>query len=414
MDEFISFFHLCSEICIRNLMGLFFFLYVAIIICIGIFLKKRIYSLAAPKEDVLDIEAENIARLIALVFVIGAVLMGALLVFDYHSHSMAVIDQKLKEGASPSLVAKMGGFLGTFGDFFGGFANPVLTFGTLIALAVTIFLQRIQLRDSRNEASQERDHAYIQAFETTFFNLLNLHTENLKNLSFDPSILPNRNEIFMMRVTSTTQRPPPRPIVFGRQVFTEVLRVTAAGAADGSTQLELYRWLQKNHNHILGHYFRHLYQILNLVDKLNVDGDEQKRYEIRKRYTNFLRAQLSSHELAVLYLNCTFKTVDDGKFRKLIIWYKILEHLPVDLNLTGELIISNVNSDDQWIFFEYFDCNPDDSSKWLSGAFGKNPGIKRFLMAQGNQWNGPVPWLPNLSNSDIGAATKNNTKRLKV
>ena len=395
MQELISFFGFCRDICTRNIMILFVALYVAVIVIIGIYLKTTIYNLAAPKSDKPDVEAAEIARLIAIVFVIGTILMGALLVFDYYGHSMAAAHAPgAKDTNTSDFATEMGGFLGTFGDFFGGFVNPVLTFGTLIALAVTILLQRVQLRDARSEASQNRQHANIQAFETTFFHLLNLHAENVKNLSFDPAVVRANPNLVRSRVLAGLAPPSSPPVVFGRQVFAEVLKATAAGASSSMTQLDLYRLLQKEHNHILGHYFRHLYQVLNLVDKLSIEGDEATRYKMRKGYTSFLRAQLSSHELAVLFLNCTFNTVDDGKFRNLLIWYKLLEHLPVSMNVVGELSAPGIVSYDQWIFFEYFDAKSADPLVWLPGAFGKNPVVKKFLDGQGNNWAGPVPWRP--------------------
>lgn len=372
---------------------LFSAVYLGVAIVLSIFLKSTIYSLAASKDEKPDAEANKIAGFIAVAFVVGTVLMGGLLVLDYYGHSMVLPKNESKDESGAGFAAKMGGFLGTFGDFFGGVANPILTFSTLIALAVTILLQRVQLRDARSDASGNRQHAHIQAFETTFFHLLNLHAENVKNLSFDPTIIPENAELTRFLIVANGNPRPIPPIVVGRQVFSEVLKRTNAGASKGVSQLDLYRLLQDEHNNVLGHYFRHLYQILNLVDKLRVEGGEAIQYKVRKRYTNFLRAQLSSHELAVLLLNCTINTVDDGKFRKLLIWYKLLEHLPVSLDEKGELCTPGIVSADQWIFFEYFDAKPVDPLVWSPGAFGGNPGVKQFLSGQGKEWFGPVPWF---------------------
>lgn len=63
-----------------------------------------------------------------------------------------------KEPADPTWLEKTGGYLGTFGDFFGSVVNPILTFGTLVALAITILMQRVQLREAREDAKDSGAH----------------------------------------------------------------------------------------------------------------------------------------------------------------------------------------------------------------------------------------------------------------
>ncbi|GEP10257.1 hypothetical protein MGN01_21020 [Methylobacterium gnaphalii] len=43
--------------------------------------------------------------------------------------------------------------LGQVGDFFGGVLNPLLTFLTFIGVLATIFLQREELKETREEVS---------------------------------------------------------------------------------------------------------------------------------------------------------------------------------------------------------------------------------------------------------------------
>ena len=354
-------------------------------------LSQGIYGLVVPKGSEEDGDTKKIASLIALAVSLGLTVILVLLVFDYWVHAQPAAPKPAVSVQAAEAGGDAGGALGTFGDFFGGVLNPMLTFGTLIALAVTILMQRIQLRDARKEAKESGQRAQFQTFETTFFNLLNLHSENVKNLTFKPAIVPLSAELQRIHMLAGNEpKPAPTPI-HGRAVFAAVLRSTRNAASRGVSQLAVYRKLQAEHNDVLGHYFRHLYQILNIVNMLVVEGTEKERYKARKRYTNILRAQLSSHELAVLLLNCTFATVDDGKFRDLLVWYKFLEHLPVKENDAMELCVPDVLPDDQWIFFEYFSKDKGCQS-WMSGAFGKNPVIARYLERQGTQtWCGPLP-----------------------
>jgi len=368
-----------------------------------------------PYEDEKD-QARKLAKIIAFSIIVGSILITMLFVLDHQGHAAITSDNN---GGSQHLTAEInrsspatslqtfakaaGPHLGTFGDFFGGVLNPLLTFGTLIGLAVTILMQRIQIREARAEARASNSHAQTQAFETTFFHLLNLHAENIQNLTFDPNVVPippsaPEIELFKRRAgiaPAPIERP---PMVHGRAVFGEVLRRTRRGASSGQSQLDVYRSLQRQHNDVLGHYFRHLYQILNLINSFAVEGNEDERYRTRKRYTNILRAQMSAHELAVLLLNCTFRTVDDGKFRDLLVWYKFLEHLPIQ-ERQGDIFISNIDLNVQWIVYDYFDVSGEKDRIWLSGAFGKNPVVRKYLNLQGPTWRGPVPWKAATTNS---------------
>ncbi|MFI8749603.1 putative phage abortive infection protein [Vreelandella lionensis] len=61
---------------------------------------------------------------------------------------------------------------------------------------------------------------------------------------------------------------------------------------------ENYKFFQDSENHIVGHYFRGLYQILKFIDYSDLTKEE------KESYSRILRAQLSTDELALLYFNC--------------------------------------------------------------------------------------------------------------
>jgi hypothetical protein len=302
---------------------------------------------------------------------------------------------KKSEYRPANWIEKTGGFLGPFGDFFGGVLNPILTFGTLIALAITVLMQRVQLKEARLEAKRSRGHEQKLGFETTFFNMLNLHAENARHLSFDPSVIasgdPKRLTLWRRMIylaVGSEKTPPP---VHGRAVFAEVLRSTARGATESEPQIEIYRMLQVEHNDVLGHYFRHLFQILDHIDRFKIDG-YQVPFADRKRYANILRAQLSSHELSVLLLNCVGSMVDKGSFRNKIIRYRLLEHLPLYVSDDGELRAPGIEPGSEEIFFEYFDVAATSPLSWAPGAFGKNIYVTEYLKGQiSASWPKPRP-----------------------
>ena len=81
---------------------------------------------------------------------------------------------------------------------------------------------------------------------------------------------------------------------------------------------------------MVGHYFRHLYNTVKFVDR-HVFLEE---FEERKSYTSLIRAQLSSHELVILFYNCLSHR--GAKFKPLVEKYSLLENMDVGLLLNKE------------------------------------------------------------------------------
>ena len=86
--------------------------------------------------------------------------------------------------------------------------------------------------------------------------------------------------------------------------------------------LEGYDIFFKKYQNNLGHYFRNLYHIIKFVDKSEIDN--------KKRYTNFVRAQLSSHELALIFYNC-LSVYGSEMFKPYIERYSLLKNMNKDL-----------------------------------------------------------------------------------
>lgn len=91
---------------------------------------------------------------------------------------------------------KMSSFqdLGVVGDFFGGTTVGLLSFASIILVTAAMIMQKQELEIQRNEVTKTREEYEItnktmkrQQFESTFFNMINLHQTILSNLK--------RNEI---------------------------------------------------------------------------------------------------------------------------------------------------------------------------------------------------------------------------
>lgn len=224
---------------------------------------------------------------------------------------------------------------GEFGDYFGGLLNPILSFLALLALLGTLYYQRLQLdtqvkelenskeelRETRIELRKSAEHQEksaqalsaqtelisSQAFDTTFFQLLNLHHQLVNGLE--------------LRDSASKET-----IARGRDTFVKLYkylssqRINMVGL-DGSLEIEkLYEQFYESHGHKIGHYFRNLYRIFKILHESNSPKEHL--------YASVLRAQLSNHELLLLFYNGLSK--HGVKFVKYIEEYSLLNNIPAD------------------------------------------------------------------------------------
>ena len=262
--------------------------------------------------------------------------------------------------------------LGTFGDFFGGVLNPIFTFLTFFGLIITIVIQRMELRLAREEYEKTAIALNTQAIENTFFNTLNLHHKIVESLKFDPKIFPDGNHERMLRNAGMDL--PVKPTYEGRNVFAGILLELRNNCESTADLHRRYKFIQSEHNHILGHYFRNLYQALKAVDNY---PSEMLSSEQKQKYAGILRAQLSSSELALLFLNCLDGMVDEGQFKNLLVRYRMLEHLP--LSMRGNLYFlagSKISISDEETIRQYTKESDVSLLKTVvpksRGAFGRN------------------------------------------
>jgi uncharacterized membrane protein len=216
---------------------------------------------------------------------------------------------------------------GQFGDYVGGVLNPIFGFLSLIALLFTLRLQARELRISTQElrnsavALEEQCAAMThQNFETTFFQLLRLHNDIVQSIdlrSGGSKTLKGRD-------------------CFAR--FSSVLleKLRAHNVFEDPSKLDIaYDDVYKKYKNDLGHYFRLLY---NLVKFIHNSEALDKKF-----YSNLVRAQLSSEELNLLFVNCLS---DKGreKFKPLVEEYALLKTMENDSPLTPPTLKSLYSS----------------------------------------------------------------------
>ena len=177
---------------------------------------------------------------------------------------------------------------------------------------------RSELEGQKGEMIKQNETLQKQQFENTFFQLLNVQNQiiesiDLRNSKTDTIIALGRDcfkRFYKALKQSLSQ------IDFQRGGMTNPRSATI------EQTLKAYDKIFGYYQSDLGHYFRNLYHIIKFVhqaDNIN-----------KKRYTNFVRAQLSSYELAILFYNALSPN-GEKKFKPLIEEYALLKNLNQNL-----------------------------------------------------------------------------------
>lgn len=188
---------------------------------------------------------------------------------------------------------------GEFGDLFGSI-NALFSGLAFAGLIYTIILQKKELSLQRDELSSTRIEIQgqkeqlekqtialnLQNFENTFFQLLRFHNEITASLELSDQY--------------STKRSGRDSFGLMREILERKLqKVTNASNIDDKVR-QAYEDFYKDYQPLIGHYFRNLYHLINLVDKAEMLPN-------KRVYTNLIRAQLSSYELVLLFYNCLSK-----------------------------------------------------------------------------------------------------------
>lgn len=197
--------------------------------------------------------------------------------------------------------------MGQRGDLYGGFLNPLLSFLAFMGVLYSIYLQRIDLRESQKET--QRQH-----FEATFFQLLAQHDRIVQAL-----------DIRSRQSGHISQ---------GRDCFLSYTRnleedfrgfMTDHGQPLPHALTSAYNQMWQDKRQDLGHYFRFFYNFLRFVDESDLKSLEGEGENPRTKYIRILRAQLSDYELAMIFFNCYNER--GKKLKKYVHRYNLLDNL---------------------------------------------------------------------------------------
>jgi hypothetical protein len=211
---------------------------------------------------------------------------------------------------------------GKFGDMFGA-TNALFSGLAFAGVIYAILLQRRELKLQRDELELTRgelagQRQQLQAqnetfqqqnFENTFFQLLRLHNDIVNTIDLrrdDGGVTAAGRDcfkVFYERLKKRWNKGVPEDA--GRSEFERL----------NKTYLAFYGAVEAE----IGHYFRSLYNIIKFIDNSTVSD--------KRIYTNLVRAQLSSYELALLFYNC-LSEMGNEKFKPLVERYALLKMVP--------------------------------------------------------------------------------------
>ncbi len=289
---------------------------------------------------------------------------------------------------------------GVFGDMFGA-VNAIFSGLAFAGIILSLYMQRIELRIQRKELKLTRKEVKrtnkefklqnqtmeLQKFENTFFNLLNIHHDIVKNIDFEPKkIIENEDVLRNYLVSNPSGLDEISDQLFGRtnettltsrDVFkftvsflfnlleTDLITNKFAGNIDmqllfthsahpAFNQLRqfwdddiittqnkdktkfnsIFQYTYHKLSTDFGHYFRNLYRIIKIVDKKVFDIDPIQNFKIQYEYTSIIRAQLSDDEIKLIFFNCLFRN-GLKKFKPLVEKYTLLKIIDTDNPVYG-------------------------------------------------------------------------------
>jgi hypothetical protein len=174
---------------------------------------------------------------------------------------------------------------------------------------------RIELKGQKEQLIEQNNTLKLQKFENTFFQLLKNHNDIVNSI-----------DLRIQRSGRITAQ--------GRDCFKSFYERIKGKIKknDLRDSINAYMDYYKEQQSDLGHYYRNMYQILKFIK-------ESDFIDNAKRYSNILRAQLSSFELVLLFYNC-LGPYGKVKFKPLIEEFAFLKNINVDLLFDKSHIIA--------------------------------------------------------------------------
>jgi hypothetical protein len=286
---------------------------------------------------------------------------------------------------------------GQFGDMFGA-VNALFSGLAFAGLIITLILQRQELglqreeleqtreelKNQRTEFEKENETLKYQRFENLFYNMLNLQQKIVEGLKYSFTEFEDTTIPLAEGGIKKDKREVRREVV-GRDVFSFLFNSVPFTAeiksryyaCSGYREYLKYAGLSAYDNTTIptyfDHYFRHLFQIVELVDNQDFNTDDSYKY------VSLLRSTLSRYEMIWIYYHAL--QPENRKNKKLVEKYSFLEG--IRWHLLALSVEAEHPYDSLWMIeeeleedgfsdgdFEYYlTDNPNDCDKYYLSAF---------------------------------------------
>lgn len=259
---------------------------------------------------------------------------------------------------------------GAIGDTINGIAGPFIALIAAILTFIAFYIQykaNIQQREQfsltlekqENEYKEQQKIWHVERFENKYFELVRMHRENVAEIGIGQD---SGKKIFviMIREFRCILKIAKEVTVVQKQIFSQEqlfiisyyafffgvgpnssrMLIQALSGYDSNFVVAFEKALNnketkqkvksqrgfrftpfEGHQSRLGHYFRHLYQAVCYVDNQKMDLD-------KKEYVKTIRAQLTTHEQALLFINCLTPIGRVWWDKELITTYKMVKNIP--------------------------------------------------------------------------------------
>ncbi len=189
---------------------------------------------------------------------------------------------------------------GQFGDSFGPLSSLMSTIAAVSAF-MAYWTQRDELERLKNTSRDETDRANKRDFENTFFNLISLFRDTVRQIDIPTGTAGESysgSDAFQIMINR----------------YMDPSFYESAPKDHEKSYLQLY----DKYKNDLGHYFRLFYHILKYIDEHSISE--------KKPYIRILRATLSNVEMVMIGLNCAYRP-SGSKLKPLVEQYAILHNI---------------------------------------------------------------------------------------
>ncbi|MEK4351118.1 putative phage abortive infection protein [Paenibacillus sp. FSL R5-0475] len=247
--------------------------------------------------------------------------------------------------------------LGPIGDWLGGSSTPLFTLASFFILVAALLAQMVELRATRDEFSKQNETFIeqnklisIQRFESTFFQMTSLYNEIISTFSDKTSeneisgreMLGKVNNSFNEKLLENIRKYL-HPKKYGLVTNQDLINIGRETELLYEIFIATYNDFYNGDDYTtgaeetIGHYLRNLYNILRWVHF----AKSLKTHDEKMDYIRIIRAQLSSHELKLIYYNCIHPY--GYRMKELADQYNLFDNLNLNSLLIPDLKLIHEN-----------------------------------------------------------------------